>query len=60
MLFGGDPWPCGLEANRKTLAAFLGYIADQGFIDTAPAPEELFLPIAGRALGWHSLVGHGR
>lgn len=49
--FGGDPWPYGLAANRATLEAFLSYMVAQGFIERAPALEELFLPAAGRALG---------
>ena len=29
-LFGGDPWPYGVEANRTTLDAFLHYAFEQG------------------------------
>jgi len=49
--FGGDPWPYGLAANRTTIEAFLSYMVEQGFIERAPLPEDLFLPISGRALG---------
>ncbi|MPZ87623.1 MAG: PhnD/SsuA/transferrin family substrate-binding protein [Nitriliruptorales bacterium] len=44
-LFDGDPWPYGLEENRKALEAFIGHLVDQRFLDT-PAPiEEFFLPL---------------
>jgi 4,5-dihydroxyphthalate decarboxylase len=29
-LFGADPWPYGIEANRTTLDAFLSYAFEQG------------------------------
>lgn len=42
-LFGGDPWPYGVEANRPTLEAMVAYLAEQNFI-RAPIPiEELFV-----------------
>jgi 4,5-dihydroxyphthalate decarboxylase len=50
-VFGGDPWPYGIAANRATLETFVAYMVDQGFIEQAPSIDELFLPIAGRALG---------
>jgi 4,5-dihydroxyphthalate decarboxylase len=43
-LFGGDPWPYGIEPNRPTLEAFLGYCHEQGLIGTPMTLEELFAP----------------
>jgi len=49
--FGGDPWPYGVDANRATIEAFLGYMVEQGFVEHVPPLTDLFLPISGRALG---------
>lgn len=47
-LFGGDPWPYGVERNRPTLEAVVRYLHQQGFIaDTMPV-ESLFVPLHGR------------
>jgi 4,5-dihydroxyphthalate decarboxylase len=43
-LFGPDPWPYGLRANRTTLQAFLGFCAEQGVGPRRVAVEELFVP----------------
>ena len=43
-LFGADPWPYGLEPNRKTPAAFLRYHHEPGLSRRLFAPEELFAP----------------
>ena len=40
--FDGDPWPYGLEPNRTTLDAFLGYAHEQGVCAKRLAPEDLF------------------
>ena len=46
-LFGGDCWPYGVEPNRPTLEAIVGYMAEQGLI-AAPIPiEKLFVPTYG-------------
>lgn len=42
--FGGDPWPCGLRANRAYLARFIEYARDQQLISGKLAVEELFHP----------------
>jgi 4,5-dihydroxyphthalate decarboxylase len=48
-VFGGDPWPYGIEANRATLEAMVQYLADQALI-AAPFPiEKLFAPLFGQA-----------
>ncbi len=41
-LFGGDPWPYGLEPNRVALQALLDFLVQQRFLPTAPPPEDLF------------------
>jgi 4,5-dihydroxyphthalate decarboxylase len=47
-VFGGDPWPYGVEANRPTLEALVRYMAEQSLIK-APIPvENLFVPIYGQ------------
>jgi 4,5-dihydroxyphthalate decarboxylase len=45
-LFGGDPWPYGVEANRKTLEALITYMVDQGFIPERLSADDLFLDVA--------------
>jgi 4,5-dihydroxyphthalate decarboxylase len=41
-VFGADPWPYGIEPNRKTLESFLQYSYEQGTTDRRVAVEELF------------------
>jgi 4,5-dihydroxyphthalate decarboxylase len=43
-LFGGDPMPYGIEANRTTLASFLRFGFEQGVCHTLLQPEDLFPP----------------
>jgi len=43
-LFGSDPWPYGIEQNRRTLEAFLQYAFEQGVCHRLLTPEELFPP----------------
>ena len=39
-LFGGDPYPYGVEANRGTLETFMQYLVEQGFVaEPRPALE---------------------
>ena len=40
----GELFPYGIEPNRKTLEAFLGYAFEQGVCQRRLAPEELFPP----------------
>ena len=42
-LFGSDPWPYGIEANRDTLTALLDYMQRQHFIAYKPKIEDLFV-----------------
>jgi 4,5-dihydroxyphthalate decarboxylase len=44
-VFGGDPWPYGLERNRPTLEALVSYLADQGMIAKPLPIENLFIPV---------------
>jgi 4,5-dihydroxyphthalate decarboxylase len=46
-VFGGDPWPYGLEANRATLSALVQYMVEQGLIAAPVAIEDLFVPTFG-------------
>jgi len=41
-LFGGDPLPYGIAANRTTLAAFLRFGYEQGVCHKLLEPEDLF------------------
>jgi 4,5-dihydroxyphthalate decarboxylase len=41
-LFGEDPWPYGIEANRTTLDAFLQYAFEQGVCRRRLTVETLF------------------
>jgi 4,5-dihydroxyphthalate decarboxylase len=41
---GDDPWPYGVEANRRTLETFLRYHHEQGFSRRRFAPEDIFAP----------------
>jgi 4,5-dihydroxyphthalate decarboxylase len=43
-IFGDDFFPYGIEANRKTLDAFLQYAFEQGVCHKRLAPEDLFAP----------------
>jgi 4,5-dihydroxyphthalate decarboxylase len=41
-LFGGDPWPYGIEANRQTLECFLKCVEEQGLVGRKMDVDELF------------------
>jgi 4,5-dihydroxyphthalate decarboxylase len=43
-LMGDDPWPYGLEPNRKAIEAFLRYHHEQGLSSRQLSAEELFAP----------------
>ncbi|MDC0033681.1 ABC transporter substrate-binding protein [Alphaproteobacteria bacterium] len=44
-VFGGDPWPYGLEPNRAHLNTFLHYLVEEAFLP-APTPlDTLFAPV---------------
>jgi 4,5-dihydroxyphthalate decarboxylase len=44
-VFGGDPWPYGIEPNRPTLEAAIRYLHDQGMIAAPLAVEDVFEPL---------------
>ena len=46
-VFGNDPWPYGVEANRPTLEAMVSYLADQSFIPRQVPVEDLFAKVEG-------------
>ena len=48
-VFGGDPWPYGIQANRPTLEALVSYLAEQNLISKPMPIEELFAPITERS-----------
>jgi 4,5-dihydroxyphthalate decarboxylase len=41
-VFGGDPFPFGIEENRPTLEQFLRYSYEQGIAKRHARPEEIF------------------
>jgi 4,5-dihydroxyphthalate decarboxylase len=44
-VFGGDPYPCGVEANRPSLEALVRYMHEQHFIEEAMPIEDIFVPV---------------
>jgi 4,5-dihydroxyphthalate decarboxylase len=46
-VFGGDPWPYGIEPNRPTLEALVRFLGDQSMIAAPVKLEDLFLPVPG-------------
>jgi 4,5-dihydroxyphthalate decarboxylase len=42
-VFGGDPWPYGIEANRPTLEALVQYMVEQHFIAKPMPIDDLFV-----------------
>jgi 4,5-dihydroxyphthalate decarboxylase len=42
-VFGGDPWPDGIEANRKTLEALVTYMHEQHMIAKPIPIEDIFV-----------------
>jgi 4,5-dihydroxyphthalate decarboxylase len=44
-VFGGDPYPYGVEANRPTLEALVQYMAEQHFIPQPIPIADLFVPV---------------
>ncbi len=43
-VMGADPWPYGVEGNRKTLEALVRFMYNQKLIPFAPKIEDLFVP----------------
>ena len=44
-VFGDDPWPYGLEANRVTLETLMRYMVEQYLIKAPLRIEDLFVPV---------------
>ena len=41
-MFGSDPFPYGIKANRKLLETLVDFSYEQGLITTKPQIEQLF------------------
>jgi 4,5-dihydroxyphthalate decarboxylase len=46
-VFSGDPWPYGVEPNRRTIEALITYQQTLGLTDRAVKVDDLFVPIYG-------------
>ena len=46
-MFGDDPWPYGVEPNRKTLEALVRYLVEQSLIAKPIPLEDIFVPVTG-------------
>ena len=46
-IFNGDPWPYGVEKNRKTLEALVTVLVDQHLIAAPVKVDDLFVPTYG-------------
>ena len=46
-IFNGDPWPYGVEKNRKTLDALVTFLVDQHLIAAPVKVDDLFVPTYG-------------
>jgi 4,5-dihydroxyphthalate decarboxylase len=46
-IFGADPWPYGVEPNRKTLEALVTYLAEQHLIAKPIPVDDLFVRVGG-------------
>ena len=44
-VFGGDPWPYGVDANRPTLEALVTYLVDHGIIASPMKVDDLFVQV---------------
>jgi 4,5-dihydroxyphthalate decarboxylase len=44
-VFGGDPWPYGIEPNRPTLEALVTYMVEQSMIEKPIPIENLFVAL---------------
>lgn len=51
-VFGGDPWPYGVETNRPTLEALVTYLADQHLISEKVPVNDLFAQNYGETESW--------
>ncbi len=44
-VFGGDPWPYGLDANRAHLETFLRHLVTEAFLPAATPLDDLFAAV---------------
>jgi 4,5-dihydroxyphthalate decarboxylase len=44
-VFGGDPWPYGVERNRATMETLVRYLVEQDFIRKLIPLDDLFVPV---------------
>jgi 4,5-dihydroxyphthalate decarboxylase len=44
-VFGGDPWPYGIEPNRPTLEALVQFLVDQSMVAAPVKVDDLFAPL---------------
>ena len=44
-VFGEDPWPYGVEANRQTLNTLVAFMAEQGLIAEPIPVDDIFVPV---------------
>lgn len=54
-LFGGDPWPCGLEANRKALETLIYYLHEQAMVAQIIPLDQLFAPMHAQIIKYESV-----
>jgi 4,5-dihydroxyphthalate decarboxylase len=52
-VFGGDPWPYGIEPNRPTLEALTKFLHEQSMIAKPVAIDDLFAPVRGHQWAAH-------
>lgn len=45
-IFGDDPWPDGVAANRRTLECAVRYMLEDGLIETPPDPANVFADVS--------------
>lgn len=45
-VFGGDPWPYGLEPNRAHLGTFMRHLVEEAFLPASPPLDDLFAAVA--------------
>ena len=53
-MFGGDPFPYGIEPNRPTLNALVHYLHEQALILSQSQLDDLFAPVHG--VSWIAAV----
>lgn len=44
-VFGGDPWPYGIERNRKVLETAVRYLSEQGLTDRTAPVDDLYIKV---------------